>query len=1333
MYDWFEKLVREAIWKALNDFFNDLAALAEAKIIEKLQSLTAGQQLSTTPLIRVTGVDLAADTFQILVRGAFTFEGITPFMRLEVSVARSEVDVTSVSAPIKIKKWFQVLGDLRVEKKSTFDGELGFGYDNGAWLGQGSLKLVPIKVGAAIYGGISDRGMVLGLDAQIPPGAAIPLGPTGLGLRGIGGDFAYNFVARLETDGAPVANPSAKDYVAWARNHNVDRWQAGPIDKTAVGVGIRTVICTLADQGFVFELNPIGLAFLVPGGAIILGGKGVLLRRKGFGVEGYFVIDIASASLALGAAVNVEIKAPPEDLADGGFVTLIKGFGQLDAFFSFSDPTAWFFDLGTEAKPCYLEVLTDVPVINILFSEKAEAYLRINHHRVAFGAKVGIGGEYKLLKIIRLVARLVVALGAYIGWDPMLVRAKLSVLGELGIKVWKFSFLIKGEATPMVYLPSPTLFTFELKFTLDLPWPIPNITGSKKFGDDIATPPKISSPLLAGEAVAGGFPTVQNQHIVAIHVVSDMQWNLDTDKPWPDLELVIPFQARLTDGVGAIIGPIVSPVNQAGYNVEHKLTKLELLDLEHGTPVPNVKGIWADAPGGGTTQLHLLGTDPLTWLMPHTDVASWTATTPAKVVEVFFGYGPKETIAAERAFGDLHVTPTAAPALLDPGFAPAVPTRVLRGNRLALHCIDAASTPIPVDEIILFLISANEALHGESLQTFPPADVAGVVPVGKLYGSFNLVAHYFAFTSPVTGFEVASASDKDLLVYAVRYREARQSLGGSTEKTILVPGRYRLTVEGKSTAIHEEFSAHPDIYPSAPAIDWHAVQEFEVTYPASTRPYVYYATLGDTRLFARQQHPWTTWTAAAWNPTLYGVGFPLYRHYHVVVRFVVSYIGAIFSSAPLKLHLVYESGGDVLQQITPTAAPDGGSSMLPQSQDWIVANGGTVPPDAELVMATLPPKAGMATVDVLVAHPAQGDVRVDQWTGYVSNFDDFRAHLAWPATCITVRYDAAGRHVDPACSTIHTHPFPWHVDLYEKAVGIDPLPKTAAKIVGPYAAEALLDIGDLLGPVLPYPNELTAPPVSWRLPSNLTAEIGPLDAEAAVRYARFANASGARFGSASDPLIGVQDPVLATTIEAVVDSANRPLALWVRTPEPVDWRRASLTLTISHVVPASGCPTGYAHRHNLELAVGVLPSADGSAAFLTGSLAGVATRLPRGEYLLTLSFNPTTPGLPALRPSVLVGSGPEVVKLRFIQPYGQAWPLPSTHGGIRFDLVELALKYVKFDPRIWEDAVLNDRPAEEVEAALIASIPQAPPLLRADDLHAIAELGAERPLKEEEK
>jgi len=495
-------MVRDVIWKALNDAFHDLTRLGEQAIREKLQSLTAGDTLSaSSPLIRVTAVDNAADTVRLLIRGAFPFDGITPFMRLEVAISRSEIDLSLGEPPIRIKSWDTVLGDLRVEKKNAFDGELGFGYDNGAWMGQGGLKLLPIKAGAAIYGGISDRGMVLGLDAEAPPGSAIPLGPTGLGLRGIGGDFAYNFVPRLEKNGIAIANPAAKDYVTWARDHNIDRWKAGPIDKTAVGVGIRAVICTIADMGFVFELNPIGFSFFVPGGAIVLGGKGVLLRRKGFGVEGYFVVDVASASLALGAGVNVEIKAPPEELGVAGFATLLKGFAQLDAFFSFSDPTAWFFDVGTEEKPCKLEVLTDVPVISILFSEKAEAFLRINHHRVAFGAKVEIGGQYKIGKVIVLVARLATGLTAYVGWDPLLVRAKLSVLGELGIKVWKFGFLLTGEAAPMVYLPSPTLFSFDLKFTLDLPWPIPDIEGKKTFGDNIATPPKILSPLLAGEGV----------------------------------------------------------------------------------------------------------------------------------------------------------------------------------------------------------------------------------------------------------------------------------------------------------------------------------------------------------------------------------------------------------------------------------------------------------------------------------------------------------------------------------------------------------------------------------------------------------------------------------------------------------------------------------------------------------------------------------------------------------------------------------------------------------------------------------------------------------------
>jgi hypothetical protein len=60
MSDWSEKLVREVIWKALDDFIHELATLPDATISERRQSLTAREQLSTPPLIRFTGVDVAA-------------------------------------------------------------------------------------------------------------------------------------------------------------------------------------------------------------------------------------------------------------------------------------------------------------------------------------------------------------------------------------------------------------------------------------------------------------------------------------------------------------------------------------------------------------------------------------------------------------------------------------------------------------------------------------------------------------------------------------------------------------------------------------------------------------------------------------------------------------------------------------------------------------------------------------------------------------------------------------------------------------------------------------------------------------------------------------------------------------------------------------------------------------------------------------------------------------------------------------------------------------------------------------------------------------------------
>ena len=202
MFDWFEELIKEIIWKALNDFFDNLASKLEEEIESYLNGLTAGKKLSSSPLVKVLAVDATTITF--FVRGRVKlFKGVeSAFMRIEVVVSK-DVDLSSGSPPINIVDWHTVVGDLQLKKKDVFEANVALGYDNGTWLGRGALKILPAGFGLDIFvGGINERGAMIGFDADFP--APIPLGSTGLGLSGIGGDFAYNFIARLESGGVPI-------------------------------------------------------------------------------------------------------------------------------------------------------------------------------------------------------------------------------------------------------------------------------------------------------------------------------------------------------------------------------------------------------------------------------------------------------------------------------------------------------------------------------------------------------------------------------------------------------------------------------------------------------------------------------------------------------------------------------------------------------------------------------------------------------------------------------------------------------------------------------------------------------------------------------------------------------------------------------------------------------------------------------------------------------------------------------------------------------------------------------------------------------------------------
>ena len=188
---------------------------------------------------------------------------VTAFMRIEVKFSTT-LTVKTGTLNIDILDWVTVIGDVTLKKENVFEARLAFGYDErdgeGVFRGAGALRVIPAGFGLDVsLGGLDERGAVLGLKIDSP--VAIPLGSTGLGLKAIGGDFAYNFIARLDYKGSPVPSPNAANYVDWAANASaMEKWKPGPRNLTAVGVGVRTDIVTVADQGRLIKLTDAGLA-----------------------------------------------------------------------------------------------------------------------------------------------------------------------------------------------------------------------------------------------------------------------------------------------------------------------------------------------------------------------------------------------------------------------------------------------------------------------------------------------------------------------------------------------------------------------------------------------------------------------------------------------------------------------------------------------------------------------------------------------------------------------------------------------------------------------------------------------------------------------------------------------------------------------------------------------------------------------------------------------------------------------------------------------------------------------------------------------------------------
>ena len=533
-----------------------------------------------------------------------------------------------------------------------------------------------------------------------------------------------------------------------------------------------------------------------------------------------------------------------------------------------------------------------------------------------------------------------------------------------------------------------------------------------------------------------------------------------------------------------------------------------------------------------------------------------------------------------------------------------------------------------------------------------------------------------------------------LVVWRLRYMFIDRTDPVWAERTVFEPGTYVVRLSGLSSwaALNAKSCKGDALNAKSCKGEWFKEITFDIVYPEQLRPYVVTTTIGDPRVFET--------ASRQWDPTPRGLGFPLYQQLMGAVQLRVPYFKQIFPKLFVQIadeaaYLVsaetgtMHSGGSAYQvddiltlkggtfttaaqltvtnvdnagaitgvsisgrgvyseepanpvsviggsgkdasfkivfslstreeEVDVTNSPFGKEHLTDAAKKWRAAQGIGPRPVQELLIPPPWPKGALGRLMFLYTSELEGEdsakVRLDEWAFEGSRYDLFLEHVARAQGCVDDAYDHNGSVPLPSCPDLTGTP--------------DAVKVGDAKVSS----------------------------VDWLLPYPLANEVVSIDEDLNLRFLRVAERLGCRLKeNTDDQLEGYVGPAPQTLVSLLLDGHRRGYALWLRTKEPLDWRRVTANLLVRPIDQLKS-------KESLGFQLGIVPSPDASSAFLFAIASERPVRLPKGIYDVTLQYACVVDGLPTLRrrrrsaDKEKENVQPFVTMLRIVVPFGNTWP-----------------------------------------------------------------------------